>query len=374
MLNNLKHFLAVGQQNLKGWSTNRKIIVIESDDWGSMRMPSIQAYRSLLESGIQVDKCPYNRLDSPATEEDLDLLFSILSKFRDKNGNHPVITANCIMGNPDFERIKASGFTEYYYEFFTETLKRTKSCQGSFEIWKQGINDGLFFPQFHGREHLNVNRWMNALKVNSVETRQAFDHGIFGISTNITTEKRKSYLAALDFDDISELENHRLILKEGLDIFEKIFGYRSASFIATNYIWHHKLEKVLADNGVKFIQGAKIQHEPQGNNLPYKQIKHYLGEKNQNNQTYLIRNCSFEPSIQSDINVLNNCLNEIALAFLLKKPAIISIHRLNFIGALSTENRNRNINLFDGLLLKILKKYPEVEFMNSEQLGNLIVH
>ena len=25
--------------NIPGWTTNRKIIVIESDDWGSIRMP-----------------------------------------------------------------------------------------------------------------------------------------------------------------------------------------------------------------------------------------------------------------------------------------------------------------------------------------------
>lgn len=27
--------------NLPGWRTNRKIVVIESDDWGSIRMPSL---------------------------------------------------------------------------------------------------------------------------------------------------------------------------------------------------------------------------------------------------------------------------------------------------------------------------------------------
>lgn len=30
-----RHFL-----NLPGWHTRRKIVVIESDDWGSIRMPS----------------------------------------------------------------------------------------------------------------------------------------------------------------------------------------------------------------------------------------------------------------------------------------------------------------------------------------------
>ena len=34
--------------NIKGWRTNRKIVVIESDDWGTIRMSSKEAFNSLL--------------------------------------------------------------------------------------------------------------------------------------------------------------------------------------------------------------------------------------------------------------------------------------------------------------------------------------
>jgi hypothetical protein len=34
--------------NLPGWCTNRKIVVIESDDWGSIRMPSLTIFENLL--------------------------------------------------------------------------------------------------------------------------------------------------------------------------------------------------------------------------------------------------------------------------------------------------------------------------------------
>lgn len=43
----------------RGWKTSRKIIVIESDDWGSIRMPSKEVYNSLLKQGIRVDKDDY---------------------------------------------------------------------------------------------------------------------------------------------------------------------------------------------------------------------------------------------------------------------------------------------------------------------------
>jgi len=96
--------------NIPGWHTDRRIIVIESDDWGSIRMPNKQAYNLLLSKGIRVDSCPYNRYDSLASEEDLSMLFEVLDRFRDINGNPPILTANCVLVNPDFKRISESGF------------------------------------------------------------------------------------------------------------------------------------------------------------------------------------------------------------------------------------------------------------------------
>lgn len=51
-------------QNIPGWHTKRKIIVIESDDWGSIRMPSRQAYDYLLSKGYNIDENRYEKFDS----------------------------------------------------------------------------------------------------------------------------------------------------------------------------------------------------------------------------------------------------------------------------------------------------------------------
>ncbi len=50
--------------NLLGWRTSRKIVVIESDDWGSIRMPSHDVYTKCLKEGYPVDKNAYERYDS----------------------------------------------------------------------------------------------------------------------------------------------------------------------------------------------------------------------------------------------------------------------------------------------------------------------
>jgi hypothetical protein len=369
-LSSFKNTLSRHNSNIAGWRSKRKFLVIESDDWGSIRMPSREVYEMLLKTGIRVDLCHYNRYDSLATVEDLESLFNVLHKYHDINGNHPVLTANTVVANPDFEQTKASGFNKYHFELFTDTIKNYPGCQNSFALWKQGIDIGIFHPQFHGREHLNVNRWMKALQNGSEETRISFEHKLFGISTTITSEKRKSYLAALDIDDFSEIQSQQLILEQGLGFFENIFGYKSESFIAPNYTWHINIEETLARMGVRYIQGGSNQNQPTVNG--YKVIKHKLGSNNEHNQIYLNRNCIFEPSSNLYKSWIESTLKEIGIAFFWSKPAVISSHRVNFIGAIDPSNRTRNLALLNELLKKILAKWPEVEFMTSDQLGRII--
>lgn len=371
MLPSIKHTLSWHLLNIPGWRTNRKIIVIESDDWGSIRMPSKEVYEKLLKAGIRVDKCHYNRFDSLASEEDLLQLFETLIRFKDKNGNHPVITANTIVANPDFEKIKASNFKEYFYEPFTKTLDRYPKHAKSFEIWKQGIDEGIFIPQFHGREHLNVSRWLSVLQTDSEETRLAFEHNLFGLSTTITSEKRKSYLAALDFDDKSEIIWQKNMLKDGLELFEHLFGYKSKTYIATNYVWHPEIESQLHQSGVIALQGGNSHIIP-GGQKPNRVIRHKLGKKNYFGQTYLIRNALFEPSENPNKDWVKSCMKEIEIAFIWHKPAIISAHRVNFIGYIDERNRTNNLQKLNQLLSTMISKWPDIEFMSSDQLAELI--
>lgn len=356
--------------NIPGWRTNRKIVVIESDDWGSIRMPSKEVYISLLKHGLKVDECPYNKFDSLASEDDLTSLFEVLNSFRDINNRPAVITANSLVANPDFDKIKEENFKKYHSEPFTRTLQKYPRHQKSFLLWKDGLDNKVFFPQFHGREHLNVNRWLNYLQKGSKETHLAFEYGLFGISTNITNENRKSFLAALEFDDLNELEEQKNMLSEGLSHFANIFNYHSESFIAPNYIWHPAVESALNDNGVKYIQGASTQFMPEITRN--KLIRHHLGQKNKWGQLYLTRNCKFEPSLNREKDWVSSCLKEIEIAFFWNKPAVISSHRLNYIGFIDESNRTMNLKHLENLLKSITQNWPEAEFLTSADLGRII--
>lgn len=358
--------------NARGWRTRRRLLVLDSDDWGSVRMPDQRVKARLLAAGLRVDQCPYMSLDSLASADDLQALFGLLRGVRDRHGQHPVLTANCVMANPDFEAIRRNGFATYYFELFTETLKRYPGCESSFKLWQQGMADGLFKPQFHGREHLNVARWMRALKEGVKVVHRAFDLGVFGISRQLSSELPSSLLEAYAVDTPDDVAAVDAIIAEGLSLFKMLFGCSPQSFIAPNYVWSSSNERIASAQGVLFIKGQRRQVLPIYQGTRSRLVTHYTGEENALGQHYLVRNSFFEPALYPGKDSSGSCLTQIAAAFALGKPAIVCSHRLNFIGGLREENRCRNLEMLGVVLKTVLKRWPDVEFVSSDQLGSII--
>jgi len=359
--------------NLPGWRTNRKIVVFESDDWGSIRMPSLSTFEKLEGAGLDMrshDAERYNLYDTLASSQDLENLFEILTKFKGRNGDNAVFTAICVVANPDFNKIRESNFGKYFYEPFTETLKRYKGCENSFELWKEGVSRKIFIPQFHGREHLNVAAWMKALQNGDKQTRIAFGQGLWGFVPDQNQLPGIYFQAAFLPGEPSEIEQHKKIIEEGLALFEKLFGYRAEYFVPPNGPFNNALNKILVENGIKYRSSSKIQNEPLGDGRKRK-VLHWLGQKDKSGIRYITRNCFFEPS-HPEKDWVDSCLNDIKIAFRWHKPAIISTHRVNYIGSLRPENRDRGLNQLNTLIKSIIKNWPDVEFMTTPELGKLI--
>jgi len=371
----LKSALSVNASNIPGWKTKRHIVVIESDDWGSIRMSSLEAFDILKKAGMPVDRSHYNIYDSLECNDDLEMLMNTITKFIDKTGRHPVFTGVNVVANPDYDAIRANGYSEYIYEPYTETCKRFDNHDRVYGLWKKGIDDRLMVPIFHGREHLNVQFWMRALKSGNKSTLLGFEKEVTGMP-GINGEKLPDYQAAFEIDTMDDIPYQAEVLKTGLDLFEQLYGYRSKYFVPTNGPFNNTLETTLNECGVEYINTGKRQKEPLGNGQ-YKINTRFLGDKNQFGQIYLTRNCFFEPSANGfeypeSRNWVDCCLKEIEIAFRWHKPATISSHRVNYIGYLHPENREKNLKLLSQLLGEIIKRWPDVEFMTSVELGDLI--
>jgi len=360
-----------GLMMLRNHRTGRHIIVFESDDWGSIRMPSLDALSRLESKGVVSDSVghKYDLVDTLASNDDLELLMDVLSSVKDSNGNPAKITLNCVMANPDFGKIQESDFQQYYYEPFTETLKKYPHHDRSFELWKEGIRNSVFQPQFHGREHLNVQKWMRYLQSGNRDFRTGFEESSFSMGT-LEDDRLQFVLQAFDIQNPSESEFVRESITEGLQMFEQMFGFKSKTLIAPCYTLDSFIEDEAYKHGVIGIQGSYIQGHSRYERAKGNKITgHYFGEKNHNGQVYTVRNCNFEPS-QSSSNA-DSCMKEIKSAFMQRVPAVVSCHRLNFIGELNTYNRDNNLREFKRLLEIIVAQYPDVEFMSSDELITL---
>jgi hypothetical protein len=238
--------------NSLGWKTNRKIVVFESDDWGSIRMPNRETYQELLKKKHPVDSLPYLKFDSLETKDDFNALFDLLVKFKDSNGNHPIITANTILSNPNFEKIKESGYNIYVNELLIDSYEKY-SGENLLSYYFQGIQEKIFYPQLHGREHLNVNRWMNSLKNDLGLSRELFDFGLYDLSVSQTNISENSFVDALTPANKNELVYIGDSIKEAAIQFKDIFGFQSKSFIAPCYIWRPETEKYMKEAGIDIV-------------------------------------------------------------------------------------------------------------------------
>lgn len=373
-LSSIEKNLRLNLRNLPGWQTNRKIVVFESDDWGSVRMSGKEAYNNLTNAGVAINDSHFIANDALESNTDLEMLFDVLTKFKDKTDRHPVFTAACVVTNPDFEKIKANGFTNYVYEPFTKTCEQYPNHDKVEKLWKKGINNRLFVPVFHGREHLNVQRWMRALQSGNRALLLAFEHGVFGLSMGFNGEKIPSHLAAFDIEFPSDTDYLKEVIRTGTDLFEQICGYRARYFVPSNSPGGKELEPVLKENGIDFMYGERFYKEPLGNGK-YAKRHYWLGKRNKSGQLYLTRNCFFEPVLSeyTGKDWVNDCLNEIYIAFRWHKPAIVCTHRVNYIGSINPENSTLGLKKLNELLHAILNRWPDVEFMTSVELGDLIL-
>ena len=365
----IKQAVIINLKNIPGPTTKRKIVVIESDDYGGIRMPSIEALDILKKAGISNLGSRYNQLDTLEDKDDLDQLFETLRSVRDKNDQPAVVSPFVNVANPCFDKIKAAGFRQYFYEPFTSTLQRYGRSDQTMEVWRQGMSEGIFCPEFHGREHISVEPWLEQLQLGNHQIIAAFEQGFVGAGNikgipNYAKEFRPEFYFTRN-DQKNFL--HTSII-EGVELFKQLFGYKPHVFAPGNSVFHPDFDDTVYKAGVPFMCVAHKNPCPgPGGKLTYKSFS--FKQKIKDDQlSFYIRNCAFEPSDKSYTGI-GLTLKQIEAAFRWHKPAIISTHRVNFTGGLNIENRKKGLKELSHLLNAIVQKWPDAEFMST---GNML--
>lgn len=362
--------------NILGWRTSKKILVIESDDWGGVRICNKSALDALRNKGLNVDRIHYDSVESLENNEDLENLYNLLTSFKDKKGRHPVFTPMCIMGNPGFDKIKESNYQSYFFQPLHETINEYPKSDKILDLWKKGKELNIFIPELHGREHVNVRRYMNILQQHEAKEglRFALDQKSIGPS-KYNGIQYPNYLGALHPERSDEIPELHQYVKDAGKLFYQYMGYNPRAFIAPNAEEPKELEISLKEVGIKYLTSAKRRVYPLGEGRFVKEWN-FIGKKNREGQITINRNAFFEPvcfGVQEHItDWVDSCLNDIEIAFRWNKPAVISSHRVNYVGSINPANREKGLSELKRLLTSVLHKWPDVEFLSSFELGELV--
>lgn len=361
-------------KNSFGWKTKRKIVVFSVDDYGNIRLGSAASRSNMNANGLRV----LNRFDAHDTLEttqDLEMLYEALTSVKDVHGKPAVFTAFSLPVNIDYESMAQSNYESYIYELLPNTYKKLsgsdqQSYQGAWALWQEGIDQRLLYPQFHGREHLNLKVFKEKLEKRDQEALCALRNRSY-TSISETGYSSIRYTAAFEFWDPIENAAFDAIIIDGIDKFKEVFGFAPLHFNPPGGREHPSIHKVLFDQGIKYLDTPFLKREHQGFGT-YKKKLNYTGKSNNLGMIYQVRNAIFEPTHDRGFDWVKFTLRQIDTAFKWNKPAIISSHRVNFCGYVDQNNRKIGITALKSLLKAIVLKWPDVEFMTSVELGQLI--
>lgn len=349
-----------------GWRTERKIVVIESDDWGSARLPNKKSQTKYFSVNPKATECAYLQYDCLESDADVERIGNVLTSLKDSNGRPLCFTPNYIMANPDFTKIRENSYNSFHYESFLTTMHRNNRSSDALAKIKSLSEEGIWWPQLHGREHINTPRWLAALRENIPEIVAAFDQEIYGVSVQCAPSLRESILQAYTIDLPSETEEKLRSVSSGCEMFKKIFGSSSRTFIPPNYIFASAIHRYLVNLGIEGLQGLSIKRSPVCEQKADR-IR-MLGRQDDAGLVTLIRNVFFEPSLYPNKDNVSSALSQINQAFLHKKPAVICSHRVNFMGGISIQNQDRGLRELADLITQARAAWPNIEFMSTSEL------
>jgi hypothetical protein len=353
--------IKIGSSNFR--KTRHLIVVFDSDDWGVLRCVSPAQKAKIIQDGYQMDNEAFCSHDCLETEEDITLLAGLLSSFKDHQGNHPIFTLNFSMNNPDYPSIIHSNFTKFYSIPFVNYYGDNKT--GIFALFRQFEHSTLEY-EFHGAQHIDVPRFLNDGAKSIGFCRIAAGHNLTCIGNSYSDKNHFGYMDELNTG--KNEDNERFILEnltEAKNQFEAIFSKKANFLTPSCGVLPKEILRHLSNAGFKYV---KISEHFYDVDRAFGCHRKLIIKKKRYGVNFVVRNCDFEPTISS--GAYENAVYNIDLCAKLKKPCIICTHRLNYVSSMGKEYRERGLSELKRLLSYIVTKYPDAEFMSTEECVN----
>lgn len=370
----LKQFLLNHLKNLPGWRTKRKLVVFSVDDYGNVRLDSRQARENLDQAGLKIHS-RFDAYDTLETRADLEALYEVLVSVKDQRGRPAVFTPFALPCNIDFERMAEEDYAIYRYELLPATyaklaVRDPQAYAGAWELWQEGIAQGLMAPQFHGREHLNLKVFEEKLDRRDREVLTALQNRCY-TSISGSDASTIGWTAAFSFFQLQDTEAFPAILREGVEAFASVYGYRPSVFTPPAQQFPPHLEPLLPSLGLVHLDKPFYRARHLGGGK-FRREFNFSGKNRHTGGTTLVRNVVFEPTDPRSSDWVAYALKQIETAFFWNRPVIISSHRVNFCGHIDPQNRKKGLDALGELLKKVAKTWPDVEFIAVEKLAQIV--
>jgi len=334
------------------------VLLLQSDDWGRVGVRDREGYEELRGSGIQLGEGPYD-FYSMETADDLQALSEVLKKHHDSVGRNPAIVMNFVLANVDFDRSLDSSTDAISLLPLTSGLPAGWRRPRLFDAYRQGIEQGVFFPALHGLTHFcsraitrelqeGGERALLLLKMWRAQTPYIY--------------RRMPWIGYEYWDPAQQPENRFLALQDqrvsiskAAEIFKTFFSSAAFSACAPGYRANADTLTAWSEAGVRVVQ-----HGPGQNKAPHLDRQGML---------HTFRNVEIEPAIAAtDVESLVQSAEE---CFRSGIPVVASMHSINFHSTIR-DFRTSSLAVLDEFLGKIEQRWPNLLYAHDADLFRIV--
>ena len=309
------------------------VVIIESDDWG------------------------------PGSAEQAERLAAVcetLSRYQDATGRHPVLTVGLVLAAPDAAAIRHGDFAHYQHR----TLADPRDAE-LLATLRDGVRRGVLALQLHGLEHLWPPTFMKLARQDGAVRRWLESDDAATETLPPAVQSRWIDGSALPSQPLAAAAIQSAA-REEVAAFARLFGELPAVAVPPTFIWNAEVERAWAAAGVRFVVTPGRRYTRRNAQGQPDEVDRWManGEIGAGGVRYLVRDLYFEPTFGHQAE---SALAAIQERVRLGRPALLETHRFNFLGdAAVCESSRREL---ERLLAGLLREFPTVRFMSTEELG-----
>jgi hypothetical protein len=375
-MNMLRKFWQRGRDLLpiEGFHFDRPIVVLQSDDWGRAGLRDREGLEQLTAAGLVLGQRPYD-FYTLETAEDLAALRAVLRGHRDSAGRSPCLEMNFVVSNlnlkkmgfekMEMEKMSPEAFRQIHLLPLAEGLPAGWNRPGLTQAYREGIQEGLFYPALHGATHFcrtAVERCLTESDLPSSGDRGGLLRTLWKAGTPYI-HWRMPWIGYEYWDPEASPDDRFLPAKIQRDLigkavgdFANLFSTLPRSACAPGYRANHDTHRAWAEIGIRIAQNGP------GAAIP----PHF----DQHGILQLYRTVEFEPAVNPGFS-LDACIRNVEACFERKVPAIVSVHSINFHSSVK-DFRSRTLELLDEFLAALQRAHPDLLYLHSEEIYEVV--